>query len=162
MQEDGNSPCTWGIPCCKSHGPHTELFQTVQKYKAFSEFWWEEEVLRIPWLHLERRNLFSSWAAVSKWLISSLCFTTVGATITGALCVPEWGMTCLDVTPQIRVLMTAEDSLAVARHRGSVWINTRDTPVFDTATLSDLSTCCFTALLSNHSYFPLTVTRHRQ
>lgn len=70
-----------------------EILRALEEYPAvkatdhtprtFSEFWWEEEVPCIPWLHLERRNLFSSWVAVLNWLINPLCFTTVGATSIG-------------------------------------------------------------------------------
>lgn len=67
-------------------------------------------------------------------------------------------MTCFDVTQGISSDDTRGFPPCCQAPGFRVCINTPDTPVFDTATLSDLSTCCFIALLSNHSYFPLIVT----
>lgn len=116
-----------------------------------------EEVPRIPLLHLGSEKPFLHLLSQSD--SSALCISQPkGATIIGPLCVPERGMTCLDVTQGI----SSDDTRGFPRYCQApgfrVCINTRDTPVFDTATLSDLSTCCFITLLSNRSYFPLIVT----
>lgn len=149
------------IPSCGSHGPHTERAQTA-KIKPFPRLPAGEggggrglsHSSASPW---ERKTFspFHSFKVTHQFFFVFFCFTSKGSdNYRGPIYVPERGMTCLDVTQGISSDDTRGFPPCCQAPGFRVCINTADTPVFDTATLSDLSTCCFIALLSNHSYFP--------
>lgn len=144
-------------------GPHTELLVFFNQHNVYFRFLWEEVPHILP-PHLSW-NTFSP-VTVAQWRINYLYFTTEGESLCtddyGALCVPERGLTCLDVTQDQSPDVTPEDFPwllgarvpCVDKHRVP-----RGTPVFevDTATLSDYYLLLHHKL-SNHSYFPLQLT----